>query len=112
VSEHGEHAEHGSAVKVYARTWLGLIALGALSLGIAELHLAHWSMPIALVIAALKALLIGLFFMHLLHARAVFRVAVFTAVAFIALLAGLMAADIATRHDALPAGPEALPALL
>ena len=105
-------SEHEIGAKVYARTWLALIALGALSLGIAELSLGAWSVPLALLIAALKALLIGLFFMHLIRAQAVFRIAVLTAVSFIALLALLMAADIATRHDSLPDHPEALPALL
>jgi cytochrome c oxidase subunit 4 len=100
-----------AAARIYARTWLGLIALAVLSLWLSELALGGWATPLALFVATLKAGLIAAFFMHLAGGSPLYRLALFTAAAFIGILALLMAADVETRHDALPAAGEAQPRL-
>jgi cytochrome c oxidase subunit 4 len=79
-------------------TWVALLALAALSLLLASAHLGAAALPAALGLAAAKASLVALFFMELRGARFTLRLSLVAAVAFIALLSGLMSADVATRE--------------
>lgn len=90
------------ANKTYARTWLALVVLAAISVAISGLPLGAWSVPLALAIAVVKALLIVLFFMHLIDGGTVYRIAAGTAFVFIVLLSSLMATDVVTRNDSWP----------
>ncbi|MFW5875485.1 MAG: cytochrome C oxidase subunit IV family protein [Myxococcota bacterium] len=74
-----------------------LLALTGLSWGLAHVSLGAWEMPVALGIAAVKVALVALFFMHLVRERGGVRFAAATAPIFIALLTGLLAADVLTR---------------
>jgi len=44
--------------------WMALMALMALTAGLSRINLGEWSTVVALIIAAIKALLVVLFFMH------------------------------------------------
>src|SRR5689334_20720302 len=58
-----------------------------------RLHMGRWEIPIALGIASAKTLLVGLFFMHLIHSRPLTWVVMLAGVLFlVALMAG-------TLHD-------------
>ncbi|HZS37037.1 MAG TPA: cytochrome C oxidase subunit IV family protein [Polyangia bacterium] len=86
----------------YALTFLALIVLATLSL---VLSLVHWpigDLAISLVIAAIKAVLVLWFFMHLVEQRFANRFVVAVSVGFVALLVGLAAADVVTRHTYAP----------
>jgi cytochrome c oxidase subunit IV len=61
-----EH-ERPASVASYALVFLALLALTALTVGVAFLDLGFFSTPVALGIATVKALLILAFFMHLRH---------------------------------------------
>jgi len=78
-------------------TLVGLLILTGTSWGASYLHLGAWELPLALAIAAAKVSLVGLFFMHLSRERGGFRFVALTAPVFVAMLVGLMAADVATR---------------
>ncbi len=89
------HGRVGSSA--YLWTLIALVALAAASFGFSYLDLGPWEFPIALGIAAVKALLVGLFFMHLVEHSFSARIAIVTASAFVVLLISLVAFDVATR---------------
>ena len=57
-------AEHVVARKTYLIVWGALMVLMILTAGLSRINLGEWSTFAALAIAALKALLVILFFMH------------------------------------------------
>ena len=57
-------AEHVVSRKTYIVVWGALMALMILTAGLSRIDLGEWSTVVALVIAAIKALLVILFFMH------------------------------------------------
>jgi cytochrome c oxidase subunit IV len=82
----------------YAGTYVALLLLATGSLLLSRLHLGGLS--VALVIAAVKAILVLWFFMHLSRQGASSRLAVLVAVVFIGLLVALTTLDVATRDTA------------
>ena len=83
----------------YVVTWVALLALAAASLGLSFVPLGVWAFAVAMAIAVVKALLVVLFFMHVIHARTSVRLLLLAATTFIALLVALMVADVRTRDD-------------
>ena len=57
--------EHIVPRKTYFIVWIALMSLMALTAFLSTINLGDWSTVVALVIAAAKALLVLLFFMHL-----------------------------------------------
>ena len=57
-------AEHIVSRKTYIVVWAALMALMILTAGLSRIDLGEWSTVVALAIAAIKALLVILFFMH------------------------------------------------
>ncbi len=57
-------AEHVIPRRTYMVVWIALMALMVLTAAISRVNLGEWSTVVALVIAAAKALLVVLFFMH------------------------------------------------
>ena len=57
-------AEHVVSRKTYIVIWVALMALMILTAGLSRIDLGEWSALVALAIAAIKALLVILFFMH------------------------------------------------
>ena len=81
-NEHSAHAPgpHSVSYARYVIIWFGLVALTALTVALAGIELGRWVIITALVIAAVKSLLVLNIFMHLRFEDRVFRV--FTTVAF------------------------------
>ncbi|PLP99163.1 cytochrome C oxidase subunit IV family protein [Cupriavidus pauculus] len=77
--------------------WLLLVLLLAITVGTAFLDLGVWNAPINLAIAALKALLIAVSFMHLARAAAVLRLAAALPIGILAILFVLTHGDYASR---------------
>jgi len=83
--------------------WLALLALLALTFGLAHLHLGAGNLAAALAIAALKTAVIGWFFMGLRTASMLLRAVCITGLAALALLGGLSASDFVPRvNEAVP----------
>jgi cytochrome c oxidase subunit IV len=57
-------AEHVVSRKTYIVVWVALMGLMILTAGLSRIDLGEWSTVVALAIAAIKALLVILFFMH------------------------------------------------
>jgi len=87
-----------SRVLTYVLTWIALLVLLALTLGSAFIPLGPWNGVVNLAIAAAKALLIAVMFMHLRRSSALLRLAPLIALYTLALLVGLSTTDYAVRH--------------
>ena len=83
--------------RIYLRTFAALLGLLALTWGCAYLNLGAWNAPIALSVAAAKALLIALFFMHLRGARSLLYLAAASGVLWLIILIALALSDYMTR---------------
>jgi cytochrome c oxidase subunit IV len=81
----------------YAITFGVLLLLTGLTLGLSYVELGRWGVPVALVIASVKSLLVALFFMHLVEERTSNRLVAASAIVFVALLVSLMVLDVQTR---------------
>jgi caa(3)-type oxidase subunit IV len=79
-------------------TGVGLLALALTSFGLSFLALGALALPIALSIAALKGAIVLVVFMDFAKQSASVKLAALSALLMVALLAGLMAADSATRE--------------
>jgi cytochrome c oxidase subunit IV len=78
-------------------TWAALMALAAISLALRFAHLGRLGMVVALGIAAVKAVLVGLVFMELAFERASIRIAFAAGLFMIVAMLSLMIADVVTR---------------
>jgi cytochrome c oxidase subunit 4 len=78
-------------------TLLALLLLAGLSLGLRFAHLASLNVPVALSIAAIKAVLVAVFFMEILVEKATVRFAFAACLSLFALLLALLVADVVTR---------------
>ncbi len=79
---------------VYAAVWLALLAGTGLTVAAADLGPAAWAIVICLAIAAAKAALVFLFFMHLRWEK---RLLVPITIAVLAIFIGLTFSDVLTR---------------
>jgi cytochrome c oxidase subunit IV len=76
-------------------TWLGLLALLAATAALANVPMGTWNTAASFSIAALKGLLVALFFMHLRRASALIALFAAAGLLWLAVLFGLGAADLA-----------------
>jgi cytochrome c oxidase subunit 4 len=86
-----------TSAKPIVLTGAALLALWAASFGLSYVALGSWALPVALAIAVVKAVLVVLVFMELLHASLSIKLTILAALALLLTLIGLMVADIATR---------------
>lgn len=86
-----------AAKKTYFAVWGTLLVLLLLSWGSAYLPLGSLNVLINLVIAAMKALLVMFFFMHLRSSDTLIRVVAFAALFWLVILATLSLSDFLTR---------------
>lgn len=63
TTAHGAHA-HEVSYGTYIMVWLGLVALTAITVTIAGIHLGSLTLIAALMIAAIKSTLVVSYFMH------------------------------------------------
>ena len=75
-----------------------LLALTALTTGVAYVNLGPWNTVVALVIACCKATLVLLFFMHLRWSTQLNRVVLLSALLWLVILIGITSIDFFSRH--------------
>jgi len=82
-------AEIDRHVRTYVMVFASLLVLTGVTVGVYYLHLPVWpAIGLALLIATVKASLVGCFFMHLISEKTlIFAVLVLTVVFFVVLLA-------------------------
>ena len=88
---------HIIPLKTYFKVAAGLILLTFATVFFHELHLGPLAGPIAFLIAAIKASLVMLYFMHLKYDNMQNRVIFGSGIFFLLLLIGFSALDIWTR---------------
>ncbi len=81
----------------YPAVWGALALLTVVTWALSRAPLGRFHLLVALAIAASKATLVLLFFMHLWEQRGAVRLVLGSALVFVALLIGLTVADNATR---------------
>jgi cytochrome c oxidase subunit IV len=81
----------------YVLVFLALLALTAATVGLAYVDLGAWHAAMGLTIAATKALLIVLFFMHLLRSKSLIWMIAFSGVFWLGIMLILTLTDYATR---------------
>ena len=84
-------------VRVHVVVWLVLLLLAGVNLGLSQLRLGGWSGALALLIAALQALLISMFLMHLRWSPAVVRIIAVAALLWLVILIVGTLDDVLTR---------------
>jgi cytochrome c oxidase subunit IV len=84
--------------KLVLGTGIALLAAWAASFALSYVALGAAAIPLALGIAAVKALLVLVFFMELAHERASIRLTLISAFALLSILLGLTVADVLTRE--------------
>jgi cytochrome c oxidase subunit 4 len=83
--------------RTYLRVFVALLVLASLTTLLDFVNLGPFHTPAALTIATLKAVLVALFFMGLIHSPALMRVAVGAGVLWLAILLMLTLVDYLTR---------------
>jgi cytochrome c oxidase subunit 4 len=88
---------HVVPTKLYISVFIALIALTALTTGVAFINLGKWNTVAALAIAVCKASLVVLFFMHLRWSSNLLRIVVASSLLWLAILIVLTISDVFTR---------------
>jgi cytochrome c oxidase subunit 4 len=88
---------HTITMKTVLLIGAALLALWALSFALSYVSLGVAALPVALGIAVVKAVLVGLFFMELLRENLSIKLTILSAAALTITLLGFMVADIAMR---------------
>lgn len=68
------HSGHNVSYGTYFMVWLGLVALTAVTVTIAGIHLGSLTLITAMLIAAVKTALVGYHFMHIKYDNAIIKV--------------------------------------
>ena len=87
------------AAKLILKVWLGLLALMALTTGMAFVPLGAGNLPLALAIAIAKALLVLWFFMELKGSAGLTRIVAAAGFFWLLIFVTLTWADFGHRHD-------------
>ena len=89
------HKTHG--IGGYLVIFTALIGLTALTVYTASLNFGSWNLPVALVIASTKAVLVILFFMHVIESDGLTRFLIVASVIWLLLLLGVTFSDYISR---------------
>lgn len=90
-------SEHRPTAKVYYATGVALFLLLAATIVASKLSLGTAAPIVALGIAAAKAALVALFFMHLRYSNGISRLFAFAGLFWLVILMGITLADYLTR---------------
>jgi cytochrome c oxidase subunit 4 len=80
-----EKAEHVLPLRLYLTVGAALIILTGLTVAISFIHFGGWNLVVALGIAAIKASLVALFFMHLKYDNKLYMIIFLIAILFLAI---------------------------
>jgi len=95
--EHKEHQHEPVGYGIYILVWLALLVFTGLTVAVAGIHLPNIAVLTALSIAAIKTVLVVVFFMHLKYEDRVFKIMLFVATVTLAVIALVMAGESVSR---------------
>lgn len=108
------HTQHASDPRAEARghilTLVALLILTAITVGASYINFGAGNVVIALTIATIKASIVALFFMHLLHDRPVNGIIAVTGFLFLGIFLMFDFLDVDSRKDVQPQNLHAPPA--
>jgi cytochrome c oxidase subunit IV len=84
--------------RTYYLVFAALIVLTLVTVCVSFLELGPWHTTVGVLIGVVKASLVGLFFMHLLHSSKASWLAVLAGLFWLAILMGLTLSDYLTRQ--------------
>ena len=84
--------------RTYYSVFAALIALTLLTVGVSFLNLGAWHTTVGVLIGAVKATLVGLFFMHLWHSSRASWLAVLAGLFWLGILMVLTLSDYLSRQ--------------
>ena len=90
-------SEHIVPIRIYLLVFASLILLTGLTVSVALIDLGPFNVVAALVIAAFKASLVVLFFMHVRYGSRLIALAIFSGILWLMLLIGLTLTDFMSR---------------
>jgi cytochrome c oxidase subunit IV len=90
-------SEHAISPRVYIAVFAALILLTCLTVGLSFLELGAWHTVVGLTIAVAKALLVALFFMHVLYSSRLTWLVILSSIFWLFILIGLTLQDYLTR---------------
>jgi cytochrome c oxidase subunit 4 len=88
---------HIVSVRTYLAVAAVLLVLAGTTVGLSFVPLGAWNVPIALAIAATKALLVAVFFMHLRTSTSTSRLVAVAALLWLSILLAGTLDDVVTR---------------
>lgn len=91
-------SESITPTRTYYTVFAALIALTLLTVGVSFLDLGAWHTTVGVLIGAVKATLVILFFMHLLHASKMSWLAVLAGLFWVGILMVLTLSDYLSRQ--------------
>jgi cytochrome c oxidase subunit 4 len=104
----GESAEQHHGAGRYVLIWAALLVFTLTTVITGRMDLGSANLPLALIIATVKATLVVLFFMHLWDSEGINRLVFCVALIFVLVLLAGVFGDLLTRMpDALPTGQHA-----
>jgi len=108
-----KHHAHILPLKLYLGIGAALIFMTIITVAIAQIHLGPFNLVIALLVAVIKATLVGLFFMHLIWDNKLYALIFVAAVAFLGIFITITLFDTMRRGDiyqdaAYPIKPDAI----
>ena len=86
------------SARTYWLIFFILVALTALTVGVSMLDIGYWHTPAGLAIATAKGLLVGLFFMHVIHSPRLTWIVIAAGLFWFGILMVLTLSDYLTRH--------------
>jgi cytochrome c oxidase subunit IV len=111
MSTHTEHASNPQAeARGYILTLVALLILTAITVGASYINFGSGNVVIALAIATMKACIVALFFMHLIHDRPVNGIIAVTGFLFLGIFLMFDFLDVDSRKDVEPTNLHAPPA--
>lgn len=102
-ADHEEAHPHVVPAAILLRVWGALLFLTVVTVAVTWVNLGPLSVPVALGIATVKAILVALFFMHLKYDRPFNAVVLVSSIFFVILFLGLALLDtLHYRDDLIP----------
>ena len=92
-----EHHAHIVPYRTFILVWIALLALTGITVAAAQVNLGALNVWVALGIATLKAALVISFFMHMKYETPLFKLALLSALAILAIFIGFTFFDVLYR---------------
>ncbi len=96
--------QNSASIRTYTLTFAGLLALALATSLIGMVDLGPFSMPTAVIIASMKAVLIAAFFMNAIYGSKVIQVILSAGIIWVLIMLSLTLSDYMTRGWVNPLG--------